>query len=162
MIEVGRLAVKTSGRDAGKQAVVVDILDDNNVLIDGATRRRKCNVNHLFLLNKKLDIKKNASHEDIEKEFKKIKLEVLKTKPKPKTQRPRKKRKTTEELRAQKEEKKKVRALFKKKAEEKSEKKVDTLEEKAGLEAKTEDKEVKKAPVKKVTKVKKEVKSKEK
>ena len=47
MIEIGRIVIKTAGRDAGREAVIVDILDDNYVLIDGNVRRRKCNILHL-------------------------------------------------------------------------------------------------------------------
>ena len=153
MIEIGRLAVKTAGRDAGGHAVVVDILDDNNVMIDGGVRRRKCNINHLVLLAQKIDISKKASHEDVEKEFRKLKLDVWSTKPKKTAERPRKKRKTSEELKAQKEEKKKLRESAKKKQGEKIEKVKpaveQTLEEKAGLGETTEEvkdvvKEVKK------------------
>ena len=63
MIEVGRLCVKLAGRDAGKKCIIVDILDDKFVLIDGETRRRKCNIVHLEPLNKVLSVEKNASHE---------------------------------------------------------------------------------------------------
>ena len=47
MIEIGRLCVKIAGRDAGKKCVVVDVVNDNTVLIDGETRRRNCNIKHL-------------------------------------------------------------------------------------------------------------------
>jgi len=69
MINIGRICVKTAGRDAGKKCVVVDVLDQNYVLIDGETRRRKCNVMHLEPLDKTVDIKKNASHADVAKAF---------------------------------------------------------------------------------------------
>ena len=137
MIEIGRLCVKIAGRDSGLKCVIVDILDDKFVLIDGETRRRKCNILHLELLKDAIKIKKNASHDEIKKEFKKLGLKVRETKPKQKTERPRKKRKTSEQLRVQKEEKKKLMDIFKlkkKEAEEPKEKeKVSTLEEKAGL-----------------------------
>ena len=93
MIEIGRLCMKTAGRDAGCKCVVVDILDDNYVLIDGETRRRKCNVLHLEPLKEVIDIKKGASHENIKAEFKKLKLEFRETKPKEKKERPKKVRK---------------------------------------------------------------------
>ena len=138
MIEIGRLCVKTAGRDAGLKCIIVDILDDKFVLIDGETRRRKCNILHLESLKDVIKIKKNASHEDIKKEFEKLGLKSRETKPKQKTEKPRKKRKTPEQLRAQKEEKKKLRDIFKRKREEKvlekpKEKEVSSLEEKAGL-----------------------------
>ena len=64
-IEIGRLVVKIAGRDAGKKGVIIDILDDNSVLIDGEVRRRKCNVLHLEPLKDKIDVSKNVSHDEI-------------------------------------------------------------------------------------------------
>ena len=71
-IEIGRLAVKTAGRDAGSKCVIVDILDDKFVLIDGETRRRKCNILHIEMLNQKIEIKKNASHDEVSKAMKEL------------------------------------------------------------------------------------------
>lgn len=62
MMEIGRVCVKIAGRDARKTCVVIDILDDTYVLIDGQTRRRKCNMQHLEPLSTVLEIKKNADH----------------------------------------------------------------------------------------------------
>lgn len=121
MIELGRMVMKIAGRDAGKLAIVVDILDNNLILIDGETRRRKCNIKHLEPLDKVIKIKKNASHEDIKTEFKKLKLKVQETKSKPKTERPKKlrgKKKVAEEPEVKKEKKG---ILKKKKKEEKKE-----------------------------------------
>lgn len=142
IIEIGRLCVKIAGRDAGKKALITDILDDKYVLIDGETRRRKCNILHLEPLSQVLKIEKNASHEEVAKALKEIGIEARETKPKQKTERPRKKRKTAEELRLQKgpqkEDKKKLRDVFKPK---KKERKEGTLEEKAGIAEKEESKE---------------------
>ena len=134
MIEIGRLVVKTAGRDAGKKGVIVNILDDKFILVDGETRRRKINVLHIEPLNQVIKIEKNSSHDAVSKALKEIGLEARATKPKPKTERPRAKRKTPEQLRVQKEEKRKLRDIFSfKKKEEKEESKEATLEEKAGL-----------------------------
>ena len=134
MIEIGRLCIKTAGRDAGLKCVVVDILDNTYVLIDGQTRRRKCNIIHLEPLKDVIKIKKTASQEDIKKEFEKLGLKVWETKSKPKTEKSRRKRKTSEQLRTQKEEKKKLRDILKiRKKEVKPETKEESLEEKAGL-----------------------------
>ncbi len=157
MIEIGRLAVKIAGRDAGLKCVVVDILDDKFVLIDGETRRRKCNILHLELLKDTIKIKKNDSHETIKKEFEKLGLRARETKPKQKTERQRKKRKTSEQLTQQKEEKKKLRDIFRKKEEkanakektaEKEAVKGETLEEKAGLAEEKKAEEKSKKPAK--------------
>ena len=84
MYEIGRLCVKVAGRDAKKKCVIVDILDHNFVLIDGETRRRKCNVYHLEPLDKVLKIKKGASHSEVAEIFGKEGFSVKETSPKQK------------------------------------------------------------------------------
>ena len=96
MIEIGRLCIKTAGRDARRKCVIVDIIDDNYVLIDGDVRRKKCNIKHLELLKDKIKIKKDASHDTVASEFKKLKLDVWSTKRKEKTEKPKKQRKVKE------------------------------------------------------------------
>ena len=80
--------MKLAGRDAGKRGVIVDILDGDYVLIDGETRRRKVNVRHIELLKDSIDIKKNAVRSDVISAFKKLGIEIKDTKPKQKTERP--------------------------------------------------------------------------
>ena len=82
MIEIGRVCIKIAGRDAGRECTVIDILDNTFVLIDGNTRRRKCNIMHLEPTQKVIKIKKNASHDDVKKEFEKLGFETWETKPK--------------------------------------------------------------------------------
>lgn len=84
--DVGRLCVKIAGRDAGATCVVVDTVNEHTVLVDGQTRRRNCNTRHLEALPNLLSLKKGASHSDVEKEFKKLHLPVLNTKPKKKVE----------------------------------------------------------------------------
>ena len=72
MIEVGRVCLKIAGRDAGLRCVVVEVLDKNFVMIDGQTRRRKCNVIHLHPLDETVKVKAKASHEDVVKAFKEL------------------------------------------------------------------------------------------
>ena len=79
MFEIGRICLKTAGREAGRYCVIVDKIDDNYVLITGpkvatGVRRRKCNINHLEPIPKKIEIKKNAPDEDILKIYEKMKL----------------------------------------------------------------------------------------
>ena len=93
MFDIGRLAVKIAGRDAGKHCVVVDVVDSLHVLVDGETRRRKVNVKHLEPLNKVIELEKGASHDDVRKEFEKLGMEVLDTKKKEKKVKPRRLRK---------------------------------------------------------------------
>lgn len=148
MIKVGRLIVKTAGRDAGKKGLIIDILDDKFVLVDGETRRRKVNILHIEPLTQVAKIGKNASHDEVAKALDELGLKARQTKPRPKTARPRTKRKTPEQLRVQKEEKRKIRDIFRPKKKEETEVKETSLEEKAGLaEGKTEAKETVEKPI---------------
>ena len=123
MIEVGRICVKIAGRDAGKKCVVVDILDKGYALIDGQTRRRKCNILHLEPLDITVKLDKNANHESVVSALKAIKLDVTETKKKETSDRPRKVRK--EKKKAAEEEKKAGKG---KKKEKPKEKKVEVKE----------------------------------
>lgn len=94
MFEIGRVCIKIAGRDAGKKCVIVDQSEGNYFLIDGETRRRKCNLTHLEPLSSLIKIKKGASREDVKKAFKsELGIELKDTKPKEKKERPKKQRK---------------------------------------------------------------------
>lgn len=84
MIDIGRIYVKTAGREAGSYCTIVDTLEKNVVLIDGQVRRKKCNLAHLEPLEKTLDLKKGASHTDVVKAFEKIGITITASKPKTK------------------------------------------------------------------------------
>ena len=69
-IEVGRICVKVSGREAGKKCVIVDLTDKSFVLITGpkkvtGVKRRRVNANHIEPLQDKLDIKRGASDDEV-------------------------------------------------------------------------------------------------
>lgn len=87
MNEIGRLCVKTAGRDSNKVCVIVDVVDEHTVLIDGQTRRRKCNIRHLEPLQKVIKLGKGASHTEVKKAFAELNIEVQETKPKKAEQR---------------------------------------------------------------------------
>jgi len=70
-MEIGQLVIKTSGRDSGNFALVVERIDNTYVLIDGNVRRKKCNVQHLEAIDKILKIKKNASTEEVKEALEK-------------------------------------------------------------------------------------------
>ena len=80
--KIGRLCTKIAGRDAGKVAVIVDVLENKRVLLDGNVRRRAVNKSHILVYDKEIKITKGASHEEVAKAFKKINLPVRETKPK--------------------------------------------------------------------------------
>jgi len=69
-IEVGRICVKISGREAGKKCVIVDVIDKNFVLVTGpktvtGIKRRRANINHLEPLSEKVEIKRGASDDEV-------------------------------------------------------------------------------------------------
>ncbi|MFX1375376.1 MAG: 50S ribosomal protein L14e [Promethearchaeota archaeon] len=74
--DIGRLCVKTMGREAGHYCIIVDVIDKNYLLIDGLqVRRRRVNYKHIEQLADIVEIKKGANHEDVEAAIKKAKLE---------------------------------------------------------------------------------------
>ncbi len=93
MIDIGRLCIKIAGRDANKKCVIVDIFDDKFVLIDGETRRKRVNINHLEPFNQIVPLKKGASTSEVSESLKKIGILVRETKPKTKATKPLRKRK---------------------------------------------------------------------
>jgi large subunit ribosomal protein L14e len=69
-IEVGRICVKLTGREAGRKCVIVDIIDKSFVLITGpknvtGVKRRRANINHIEPLQEKIAIKRGASDEEV-------------------------------------------------------------------------------------------------
>ncbi|MCS7367965.1 MAG: 50S ribosomal protein L14e [archaeon YNP-WB-062] len=69
-IEVGRICVKTRGREAGKKCVIVDIIDDKFVLVTGpkkvnGVKRRKSNIKHLEPTENKIELKAGASDDEV-------------------------------------------------------------------------------------------------
>jgi len=124
MIEVGRVCMKTAGRDAGLKCVVVDVLDQNHVMIAGATRRRKCNISHLEPLATTVSIKKGASDKDLASALTKIGVTLRSTKPKAETKRPTQVR-AAERKKLAKELEKKVKKKTEKKEVEKKEESIE-------------------------------------
>ena len=80
MMEIGRICIKIAGRDAGNTAIIVEVIDDKYVLIDGNVRRRKCNISHLEPLDDDLKIKKGASTADIRKAMTVAKINIIEKK----------------------------------------------------------------------------------
>jgi len=65
VIEIGRVCIKVRGREAGRRCVVVDVLDENFVIVDGDVKRRRVNIRHLEPLPVILNIKQGASTEEV-------------------------------------------------------------------------------------------------
>ncbi|MEM0031616.1 MAG: 50S ribosomal protein L14e, partial [Desulfurococcaceae archaeon] len=69
-IEVGRICVKTTGREAGRKCVIVDLIDENFVLITGprqlsGVKRRKVNIKHIEPTDKVVKIPRGAGDEEV-------------------------------------------------------------------------------------------------
>lgn len=69
-IQIGRVVVKTNGREAGKKGVIINIIDQNYVLLTGpksvtSVRRRKCNIKHLEPTEKIVSVKRDATDEEV-------------------------------------------------------------------------------------------------
>ena len=74
-IEVGRICVKLTGREAGRKCVIVDVMDKSFVVITGpktitGIKRRRANINHVEPLQDKIAIKRGATDEEITEELK--------------------------------------------------------------------------------------------
>ena len=69
MIEVGRVCIKTAGKDAGKHVVVIDVDKDNFVIIDGGVKRKRCNPRHLEPTAKIIPVKKGDDSSKVRKAF---------------------------------------------------------------------------------------------
>lgn len=77
--EIGRIAVKVAGREAGRKCVIIDILDKNFVLVTGpkeltGIRRRKANIAHLAFTPYKIGIQRNAGDDDVMRVLEKAEL----------------------------------------------------------------------------------------
>ncbi len=71
-VEIGRICIKTHGRESGKECVIVDIIDKSFVLITGpksvsGVKRRRVNVSHLEPTDTVLDINRGSTDEEVEK-----------------------------------------------------------------------------------------------
>jgi large subunit ribosomal protein L14e len=71
-MEIGKVCMKIAGRDAGRPAIIIEVHKDGYVTIDGYSRRKKVNPQHLQFIGTKVDIKKGATHETVLKALEKL------------------------------------------------------------------------------------------
>jgi len=69
-VEVGRICMKTAGRENGKKCVIVDVMDKSFALITGpktitGVKRKRVNLNHIMPLEGKIDLKRGASDDEV-------------------------------------------------------------------------------------------------
>jgi len=81
-IEIGRVCVKTAGREAGRKCVIVDLVDKNFVLVTGpfsltGVKRRRANLKHLEPTEFKVDIGRGCEDKEVLKAIKSSKLENI-------------------------------------------------------------------------------------
>ncbi|MCK9151339.1 50S ribosomal protein L14e [Methanobacterium alcaliphilum] len=68
-IEVGRVCVKTAGREAGEKCVIVDVIDEKFVEVVGSSiKNRRCNIQHLEPVDQTIEIK-SEDPEEIKKQL---------------------------------------------------------------------------------------------
>jgi large subunit ribosomal protein L14e len=72
LYEIGRVCVKTVGRETGSYCVIVDEMEGRFVVVTGPkhvsnVRRRKCNIRHLEPLEMEIPIEKGADDSSVEK-----------------------------------------------------------------------------------------------
>ena len=64
-MDIGRVCLKTKGREQGERCVVLEVLDRNFVIIVGPNvKRRRVNMNHIRPLDEAVTLQRNASDED--------------------------------------------------------------------------------------------------
>ena len=72
--DIGRICIKTMGREAGSYCVIVDVIDKNYLLVDGLiVRRRRVNYKHIEPTTDVIEIQKGADHSAVETAIKKAK-----------------------------------------------------------------------------------------
>lgn len=76
---VGRICVKTAGREAGLKCVIVEVAEKNFVVVTGPAevngfKRRKVNVMHLAFTPHQLNLGKNVSDERVIKALEEEKM----------------------------------------------------------------------------------------
>jgi large subunit ribosomal protein L14e len=72
LYEIGRVCVKTTGRETGSYCVIITEKDGSFVEITGpkdisGVRRRRCNIRHLEPLELKIEIKSGANDDEVSK-----------------------------------------------------------------------------------------------
>ena len=70
--EIGRVCVKTVGREAGSYCVVIEVKDESYVVVTGpknlsGVRRRSCNTRHLEPLETVIPIAADSDDEAVKK-----------------------------------------------------------------------------------------------
>ncbi len=78
-IQIGRICVKTLGREAGRKVAIVDLINSNYVLVTGpkelsGVRRRRVNIGHIEPTDHVISIKRDANDSDVKSAIEKADL----------------------------------------------------------------------------------------
>lgn len=64
-MDIGRVCLKTKGREQGERCVVIDVMDRNFVIVVGPNvKRRRVNMNHIRPLDETVMLQRNATDEE--------------------------------------------------------------------------------------------------
>ena len=85
-VEIGRVCLKTAGREAGRKCVIVDLMDRDFVLVTGpptltGVKRRRSNLKHLELTEHKIDVDRGCEDETVLKAIEDSQLQDFFTNP---------------------------------------------------------------------------------
>jgi large subunit ribosomal protein L14e len=69
-VEVGRICVKTAGRENGKKCVIVDVMDKSFAMVTGpkavtGVKRKRVNLSHIMPLQDRIEVARGASDEEV-------------------------------------------------------------------------------------------------
>jgi large subunit ribosomal protein L14e len=70
VIEIGRICVKTAGREVGRKCVIVELIDPNTVIITGpkelnGVKRRRASIRHIEPTTENIKIDRKATDEAV-------------------------------------------------------------------------------------------------
>jgi len=70
-IEKGSICIKTAGRNSGEKVVILKIIDDTFVEVEGVKiKKKKCNILHLFPIGKKIEVSEKITQEELKTRLK--------------------------------------------------------------------------------------------
>lgn len=70
VIEIGRICVKTAGREVGRKCVIVELIDPTTVIITGpkelnGVKRRRASIKHIEPTSENIKIDRKATDEAV-------------------------------------------------------------------------------------------------
>ena len=70
-LEKGSICIKTAGRNSGEKVVILKLIDNTFVEIEGfKIKKKRCNISHLFPTRKKIDVSEKITQEELKTKLK--------------------------------------------------------------------------------------------